>query len=155
MEKESLEYFVNKSKELLKDQSDSFVATHSKAATITAMLSIFVPLFFSVIKNAGTCIKWISIFPIISMIGAVTLMLIVLNPRKMKTGFNSSKLDSLKEEEPNKILELEVGANLSALEKNDNISKKQQNYFKIGLFLAVFSIIFSTILLFINLLMKS
>lgn len=40
MEKESLEYFVNKSKELLKEQSESFIATHSKAATITAMLSI-------------------------------------------------------------------------------------------------------------------
>ena len=117
MEKESLEYFVNKSKELLKNQSDSFVATHSKAATITAMLSIFVPLFFSVIKDANICIKWISIFPIISMIGSVTLMLFVLKPRTMMTGFNSSKLDSLKNEEPNKILELEVGANLSALEK--------------------------------------
>ena len=71
------------------------------------------------------------------------------------TGFNSSKLDSLKNEEPNKILELEVGANLSALEKNDNISEKQQKYFKNGLFLAVFSIIVSTILLFINLIIKS
>ena len=79
----------------------------------------------------------------------------ILKHRKILTGFNSSKLDNLKNEDPNKILELEVGANLAALEKNDNISEKQQDYFKIGLFLAVFSIIVSTILLFINLIIKS
>ncbi len=29
MDKESLDYFVNKSKELLKEQSESFVSTHN------------------------------------------------------------------------------------------------------------------------------
>ena len=51
MDKESLEYFVSKSNELIKEQSDSFVAIHSKAAIITAMLSIFVPLFFSALNS--------------------------------------------------------------------------------------------------------
>jgi hypothetical protein len=154
MEKDSLEYFVNKSKDLIKEQSDSFIAIHSKAATITAMLSIFVPLFFSVINEASICIKWVSIFPILSMIGSVVFMLWVLKPRKMITGFNPIKLDKLKNEKTNKILEQEVAANLTTYEKNLETVEKQQFYFKVGLYLAVFSIIVSTILLFINLLIK-
>lgn len=154
MDKESLEYFVNKSKELLKEQSDSFIATHSKAATITAMLSIFVPLFFSVINDANTCIKWISIFPIASMIGAVSLMLIALWPRNMQTSLNISKIESMKNENSEKLCEKEIGANFLAIETNEKIVSKQQQIFKFGLFLSIFSIVVSTILLFINLLIK-
>ena len=72
----------------------------------------------------------------------------------MRTGFNALKLDSLKNEEPNKILELEVAANLTTYEQNEITTEKQQSYFKAGLYLAIFSIIVSTILLFINLLIK-
>ena len=86
------------------------------------------------------------------MIGSVVFMLIVLLPRSMQTGFSIKKLDSLKNENPEKLLELEVGANFYAVETNEKIVKKQQNYFKIGLFLAIFSVVVSTTLLLINLL---
>ena len=148
------EYFINKSKELLKEQSDSFISTHSKAAIITAMLSIFVPLFFSAISGANICLKWISLLPLLLMICSVITMLLILKPRDMKTGFSESKLDKLKNEKIDRILELEVSANLTALEINEKTVIKQQKIFKIGLLFAILSIIASTLLLFINLITK-
>jgi hypothetical protein len=154
MSQESLEYFVSKSKEFLKEQSDSYVSTHTKAATITAIFSIFIPLFFSVIGNANIYLRWISVIPLFLMIVSVRFMLILLKSRSLTTGFNKENLDNLKNEDKIKIFEFEVGANFSAHETNRKTVEKQHRIFNKGLSFAFYSIVISSIILFINLLIS-
>jgi len=154
MDKDSLEFFVSKSKELLQVQSDSFVASHTKAATITAMLSIFIPLFFSSIVEGNRYVLYVSGLPIVCMITSVVLMLFVLRPTNMQTSLNISAIERLKEEKIELILEKEVAANFNAVEINEQVVATQHKLFKTGLFLAVMSIILSVILLYINSLIK-
>jgi len=77
----------------LQVQSDSYNATHGKAATIITMLAIFVPLFFDTIKDTKEFIIWLSLIPFISISISLISMIYVLFPRKMVHNFNKEEFN--------------------------------------------------------------
>ncbi len=142
-----LEFLSDRARELLDRQITSFRATHAKAGSIIAIVSIFVPFFLFIIEKSSFFIKLLSIIPILGLGYSIVLMIVILRTKKLDQGFNENQLDRLVNEDYENILLYEIGAKKDSFTDNQEITKKQNSKFNKGLNSTIIAIFLSFALL--------
>jgi len=142
-----LEFLSERARELLDRQITSFRATHAKAGSIIAIVSIFVPLFLFIIEKSAFIIKLFSIIPILGFGYSIILMIEILRTKKLDQGFNVNQLGRLVNESYENILLYEIGAKKDSFTDNQEITENQNKKFNKGLNFTIAAIFLSFALL--------
>jgi len=145
-----LEFLVEKTKELLDRQLDSYRSNHSKAGSLIGISSIFLPVFIFIVDKASWEIQFLSVLPLFLFAYSLFVIIQVLRSRPLDQGFKPEKLDDLVNEDYEKILLYEIGAKRDSFTDNITILEKQNKRFNSGLVTTIIAIAISILLLFGN-----
>lgn len=150
--KQNLEFLVGKSRDLIKDQINSYENSTSKSGIMISVSALFTPIAISIISNTDSpfLIKFLILIPIILMAIALYYFFLVLKPEGLDHGMNFNKFEDLAIKEYNDLLLYEIGANKDSFNDNDSIVAKQTNNYKNGTRLIFYSSIILFTLVTIN-----
>jgi len=154
MNKKSIEYIAQKSKELLNGQIESFRSLHQKSGTVIAIASIFAPIFLFLLDKSQDWLKIVAVIFILLLIIGVVILLINLRTKKLYQGFDESLFQDLLNEDIVDVYLYEISYNEKSIEKNDIILNKQNKMYNMGIGLIVFSIIWSLAVLIADTILK-
>lgn len=147
------EFLAERSRELLKNQLDSIDHNNSKAATITTIAALFVPICFSLVDEFSGSNIWIFFFFIPIAINLIGIYFLVLSmfPRSMFHGIHFSQFDNLLKQGSQAVLLTEIGTNRDCYNDNIPAVNRQNKNIKIGIVLIFSSAILLSLLFFVNL----
>lgn len=149
----SHEILAERSRELLKDQLNSIDSNNSKAATITSLSALFIPICFSLFEKFAEDQIWITLFflPILINLAGIFYLVLAMYPKFVYHGINFTEFDNLIEKDPKDVNLFEIGINRDCYNDNIKAVNKQNTYIRIGIKLIFFSAILLSLLFFVNL----
>lgn len=146
-----LKFLADKSKEFIDKQISSYRQKHSNSGTIIGIISLFIPFFLNGLSDAYLTINLLSIIPVGLFIYAVILLLGVIRSKPLDQGFSVDKFyDLANENNFEKVLLYEIGANKSSFKDNEIILEEANSDFNLGVRLTIISILISIGLLMTN-----
>lgn len=146
-----LKFLADKSKEFIDKQISSYRQKHSNSGTIIGIISLFIPFFLNGLSDAYLLVNILSIVPIGLFVYAVILLLGVIRSKPLDQGFSVDKFyDLANENNFEKVLLYEIGANKSSFKDNEVILDEANNDFNSGVKLTIISILISIGLLMTN-----
>jgi hypothetical protein len=133
------EFLANKSKDLLKEQIDSYTINHGKAGNVAAITIAMITFFLFIMdfENLKDWLIYLSMIPLVLIIISFYYLLKVFLSKKLLIGFKPEKLDKLSTKEYIKILQYEIGANKKSFTTNRKLVTKQNNWFKKGIYFTI------------------
>lgn len=146
-----LKFLADKSKEFIDKQISSYRQKHSNSGTIIGIISLFIPFFLNGLSDSYLIINVLSIIPVGLFVYAVILLLGVIRSKPLDQGFSVDKFyDLANENNFEKVLLYEIGANKSSFKDNEVILDEANNDFNFGVKLTIISILISIGLLMTN-----
>lgn len=148
----NLDFLVSKSRDLLNEQFKSYDSAINKAGLLISLLSIFIPIaIYLISKDIHPTVKIFGIIPISFLTISMSLLLKVLLPKKLDTGFNFDQFEQKLNGDCKDLLLYEIGANRSSFKDNQGIVSRQNLYFKLGIIFVYVGTISLMLILVVNL----
>lgn len=131
-EQKNLEFLVNKSRLLLQAQHQSYTSASNKAAILISVAALFIPIAISFISSSSNeiIIRYLILLPIIVMILALIYLLNVLMSKNLQIGFNFDQFEDYIEEDHEKLLLFEIGANKECYLINKKVVDRKHTYYE-------------------------
>ncbi len=147
LDKETAEYLVEKSKELLTIQTDSYKQKQSNAATIVAANAIFIPVFLSGLSDAEKWVKYAAVLPIILSAGALVYLLRVYVSKPLQRGLALANYDDTINKKYAEALLFEIAVNKDSYTANKIVVDKATTHYDYGVWATIVTIPISVFLL--------
>ncbi|TCK85733.1 hypothetical protein [Albibacterium bauzanense] len=148
-----LEFLVEKSRALLREQLVSYENCTSKSGIIITVIALFIPLAVTFISSQDPyfILKLATILPIGLAVMALHKLLSVMKPKSLGHGFNFQQFSKNLRSDYSKLLSYEIETNRGTFNLNAPKVKKQIDDFKEGISYIVFSSSLLFLILIINL----
>jgi len=143
MEKNSIEYIANKSKEFLANQINSYRSIYQKAGTVIAVTALFAPLFLFLVEKAQLWVRITAVILILPMVGGIILLLLTLRSRTLNQGYDERNFEDFMNKKLYDVHRNEIAYNKYSIEQNNKILDIQNKRYNWGITLVLASIILS------------
>lgn len=141
-----LEFLVNKSRNLLKEQLIAYENCTSKSSILATVLAFLIPVSYQFVTEEGFYTS-LSITAGILGVIAVIALLLVLVPKGLAHSYNFEQFARQFHNEYPEMLNYEIRANKTTYNVNEKIVSRQISNFSIG----IYSIMICSIILLVNL----
>ena len=145
-----IEFIASKSKDFIDRQISSYRQKQANAASIMAIISLFIPFFLTGLDEASFIIRIFSIVPVAFFVFSIFSLLEVLKSKPLDQGFHTNKFQELVNADYKKVLLYEIGANQSSFIDNEKKVNNANRIFMRGVKVTTIAVAISIVLLLVS-----